>query len=75
MEFKDVAAKMRPVTDVVWSVCLLGTAVSPTKTDEPIEMPFWLWIQVGQGNHELGGGPDTRGGRGNFGRCSPIEMH
>jgi len=44
---------MRPiVTDrVAWSVCLsVGrsvTVVSLAKTDVSIEMPFWLWTQVG----------------------------
>jgi len=31
------------ITDVLWHsfcVCLLGTAVGPAKTDEPIEMLF-----------------------------------
>ena len=36
---------MRPVvTDVPWSVCLLDKFVSPTKTDEQIEMPLG-WAQ------------------------------
>ena len=37
------------------SVCrsLSVTVVSPAKTDEPIEMPFGLWTQVGQRNHVL----------------------
>jgi len=39
------SALMRPiVTDAAWfvsvSVCLLDTAKSPAKTDEPIEVPF-----------------------------------
>ena len=37
-------AQMRPtastVAHVAVSVCLLGSPVSPTKADEPIEMPF-----------------------------------
>jgi len=34
------------VTDrVVWSVSQSVTLVSPTKTAEPIEMPFGLWAQ------------------------------
>ena len=48
--------KTRPtVTDVPWSVCvclcvyLLVTTVSPTKTDEPIEMPF---LGVDPGGHK-----------------------
>jgi len=35
------SVKMRPVaTHVAWSVCLLVTTVSPTKTDERIQMPL-----------------------------------
>ena len=46
-----VAYKMRPiVTDVPWSVCLSVTTMSPTKTAEPIEMPFGLWTRVGPKN-------------------------
>ena len=33
--------------------CLLGTIVSPTKTDEPIEMPFWRQNSVDPRNHVL----------------------
>jgi len=35
--------------DVARSVCLclLNTTVSPTKTEEPIEMSFGLWTRVG----------------------------
>jgi len=53
---------MRPiVTDrVAWSVCLSVTVVSPAETNEPIEMPYGLWTQMGQGNHVLDGGPDLR---------------
>jgi len=48
---------MRPiVTDgVAWSVGLSLTIVSPTKTAEPIEMPFELWTRVGLRNHVLDG--------------------
>jgi len=47
--------KMRPiVTDVPWSVspcvCLLVAIVSPTKTAEPIEVPFGLLARVGPTN-------------------------
>ena len=47
------------VTDrIAWSVCLsVGLSVShsrePYKTDEPIQMPFGLWAQVGSRNHAL----------------------
>jgi len=54
------------VTDrVTWSVCLSVTLVSPAKTAEPIEMPFWLRTRVGPGNHVLDGVPDPPW-KGNF---------
>ena len=31
------------------------SAVNPAETAEPIEMPFWLWTQVGPRKHVLGG--------------------
>jgi len=34
---------------------LSAMTVSPTKIAEPIEMPFWIWTQVGQRNHVLDG--------------------
>jgi len=35
------SVKMRPVAaHVAWSVCLFVTTVSPTKTDEQIQMPL-----------------------------------
>jgi len=49
------------VTDrIAWYVCLsVGLSVShsrePCKTDEPIQMPFGLWAQVGSRNHALDG--------------------
>jgi len=44
---------MRPiVTDVAWSVCLLVTAVSCAKTDEPIETPFGTWTKDSRGPEE-----------------------
>jgi len=43
--------------NVADSVCLsVGLSVmivSPAKTAEPIEMPFWLWSRVGPRNHVL----------------------
>jgi len=34
---------MRPiVAAVAWSVCLSVTAINPTKTAEPIEVPFGM---------------------------------
>jgi len=37
-------------------LCMLDdTAVSCTKTAEPIEMLFWLWARVGLRNHVLDG--------------------
>jgi len=49
---------MLPVaTDgVEWSVGLSVTIVSPTKTTEPIEMPFGLWTWVGPRNRVLDAG-------------------
>jgi len=48
MECKDVACASL-------SVCLLVTTVSPTKTDEPIEVPFGLWTRVGPRNRVFPG--------------------
>jgi len=47
--------QMRPIlTDqVVWSVGLSVTLVSPARTAEPIMMPFWVRTWMGQGNHVL----------------------
>ena len=72
-----VRVKMRPVaTDVARSlrVCVyvLDTSVSPTKTDEQIEIPAGVWTSVGARNHVLPGSPRVRG---NFRGCSPTEMH
>ena len=39
------------------SVCVLDTAVSRTKTAEPVEMPFQLWTRVGPRNRVLGRAP------------------
>ena len=60
---------------VAWSVCLsvclsvcaclLGTQVSPTKTAEPIEMPFRGLTCIGTSNHVLDGDWDPHK-RGNF---------
>jgi len=44
---------------VAWSVGLSVTLVSPTKTAEPIEMPFRLWARMGPRNHVLHGGPEV----------------
>ena len=47
---------MRPVaTDVVWSVRLLVTSVSPATTAAPIDEPFGGGAQAGPRNHVLGG--------------------
>jgi len=50
---------MQPVVteQVVWSVGLSVTLVSPAKTAEPIEMPFRLRTWVGSGNHVSDGSP------------------
>ena len=42
-------------------MCLLDTSVSPTKTDEPIQIPFSFWSLIGPRNHVLGWGPDPPG--------------
>ena len=51
--------------EVAWSVCLsvclLIALVSPTKTDEPIEMPFGGLTRVRPRNHVLNGGRDPHG--------------
>jgi len=44
---------------VARSVCLSVTLVSPTKTAEPIEMPFWPWTRMGTRNHVLDAGPEV----------------
>ena len=41
------------------TVGLSDTIVSPAKTAEPIEMPFWVWTRVGPVNHVLDGGTDS----------------
>jgi len=43
------------------------TRIRPTKTDEPIEVPFALWSRMGPENHLLGGAPDPLRGRGTLG--------
>jgi len=54
--------------EVAWSDCpsdgcLSATIVSRAKTAEPIQMPFGIWILVGQRKHVLDGSPDpTRDG-------------
>ena len=56
-----MSTTMRPiVTDRVassvgQSVCRSVTILSPTRTAEPIEMPFGLRTQVGPRNHALDG--------------------
>jgi len=40
---------------------VLGTAASPAKTDEPIEMLFRQQTRVGPGNHVLDESPDPPG--------------
>jgi len=63
---------MRPVaTDLAWSVCLLDTAMNPTKTAVPIQMPFGLWTRVGAKE------PYFMWGRGSaiLGVNSPNKVH
>ena len=52
------------------------TVVSPTKTEESIEIPFGLWTLVGPRNRVLDGCPDLPMGRGNFGgeRTAHCEL-
>ena len=65
MECKDAACCCRCSVSCV-SVCLLVTTVSPTKTAEPIEVPFAIWTQLGPGSHVLGGLPGSSTGKGNY---------
>jgi len=57
---------LAPPPGVAWSVGLSATVVSPTKTAEPIEMPFWLSAWLGPRNHVLYGKSTYPMGRGNF---------
>jgi len=50
-------------------VCLLDTTVSPTKTDEPIEVQFGVWTCVGPKSHVLCRGPNAPRGRGQWSFC------
>ena len=50
-----VRACVRACVCVCVCVCLLVITVSPTKTDEPIEVQFGLYTRMGPMNHELGG--------------------
>jgi len=52
----------------------VSVVVSPTKTAEPVKMPFGLWTRVGPRNRVLGGGVG-RWENGQFWGCSNIEMH
>ena len=42
------------------------TVVSPSKTAEPIEMPFGLRTRLGPRNHDFDGGPDPPWENGNL---------
>ena len=53
-------------------MCLLVTTASPTKTNEPIEVPFGVWTRVGPRNDVLSGGPDPLGEGAILGRTSPA---
>jgi len=66
LSFACVECKMRPTNrDNAWSVCPLGTTMGYIKTDEPIEIPLWVWTRVGSRDHELGG-TRTLHGNGQF---------
>ena len=76
--YVDAAYSYGPSIVVCWSVCLSPYLFSPSKTAEPIEMPFgrgfgWGW----PGNHIglldiLDGAPDPSMGRGFFGEGSGV---
>ena len=57
------------------SVYLLVTTVSPTKTDEVIEMLFVLWNLVGLKNYKLAGGQISPEEGVTLGAFWPIEKH
>ena len=60
---------------IAWSVCRSVTLVSPAKTAEPIEMPFWFRTRVGPRNHVLDVGPLCPDGKGQFrGRRACPDM-
>ena len=63
---------MRPTpTDVTWSPLRLYVCrLCVSKSNEPLDMPFGIWIRVGQKNNVSGGGPDPPRGRGNYGGVS-----
>jgi len=58
------------VVFVCRSVCVCCSQCERCLKARPIEMPFWVWTRVGPGNHVLGGDPDPRRGRDNFGSIS-----
>jgi len=64
--YVDAAYCYRPSSVVGLYVDRSVTLVSPTKTAEPIEIPFWLRTRVGPRNHVLDGSPDHPVERGNF---------
>jgi len=64
------------VTDVVWSVCLLVTTMSCTKTDQPYEVIFAMWTQFYQRIHVIRRGHGPPVGRGNIeGIVRPIVKY
>jgi len=52
-------------------VCLLNTTVSPTETDEPIEMLFGVRTRLGPRNYETGG-PKSPQGKGQLWMAPPA---
>jgi len=56
-------------------VCRSVILVIPAKTAELIEMPFGLWVWMGPGYHELGGGPDPHEKRQFWGKGLPIVKY
>jgi len=54
---KHFLAELRRIASaycIAWSVCRSVTVVSPAKTAEPIEMPFWMLSRVDPINHVWG---------------------
>jgi len=56
-------------------VCLLVKTVNPAKTDEPIEIPFWMWTGISPRNYILYEDPDRHTSMGNFKDFWLTEIH
>ena len=55
-------------------LCVYVTGMYPTKTAEPIEMSFYMWVRVSQHNHVLDGDPDFPPGEGAI-FWTNIDLH